>query len=144
MIGRPEPGPEEERVDGPLVSEDHLPGKHPQQVARQERRDQQQEEDVLALRAGQRQVVRERIGEQHDDRRDRQRQLHRLPEQLEVDRAVQEVVPGGQGETVRARVQRVDVEAIRGDDCDRRDGGDPERVVWGEGRGRAEEGRGAE
>ena len=65
----------------PLIAEDHLPGEHAQQVARQERRDQQQQEDVLPLRAREREVVRERIGEHDDDRRDDQRHLHRLPEQ---------------------------------------------------------------
>ena len=126
VVGRPEPGPEEERVDDALVAEDHLPGEHAQQVARQERRDQEQQQDVLPLRPGEREVVRERIGEHDDDRRDDQRHLHRLPEEPEVDRAVEEVVPGREREAVRAREERVDVEAVRGDDRDRDDEEDDE------------------
>ena len=67
VVGRAQPGREEERVDHALVAEDHLPGEHAQQVARQERRDQQQQQDVLPLRPGEREVVRERVGERDDD-----------------------------------------------------------------------------
>ena len=40
MVGRPQPRPEQEGVDHSLVAEDHLPREHAQQVARQERSDQ--------------------------------------------------------------------------------------------------------
>ena len=64
MVGGAEARPEEEAVDHALVAEDHLPGEHAQQVARQERRDEEEQEDVLPLRSREREVVRERVGEQ--------------------------------------------------------------------------------
>ena len=126
MIRRPQSRPEQERVDHALVAEDHLPGEHPQQVARQKRSDQDEQEDVLALGPGERQVVRERVREHDDDRRDDQRHLHRLPEQPEVHRAMKEVAPRVERESVLAREQRIDVEAVRGDDRDRHDEEDDE------------------
>ena len=80
-----------------------------------------EQEDVLPLRAGKRQVVRERVGEHDDDRRDDQRHLHGLPEQAEVHRVVHERSPGREREAVRAREERVEVDAVRRDDRDRRD-----------------------
>src|SRR5207247_558194 len=61
VIGGPNPGPEEERVDNALAAENHLPGEHPQEIARQKRCDQQEQENVLPLCPRQRQVIRERV-----------------------------------------------------------------------------------
>src|SRR5205085_3796815 len=55
VVRRSEAGPDEEAVDDTLVAEDDLPGEDAQEVARQERGDQHEQEDVLALRAGERQ-----------------------------------------------------------------------------------------
>ena len=50
IVGSPQPRPEEERVDDAVAAEDHLPGEHAQQVAREEGGDEQEEQDVLPLR----------------------------------------------------------------------------------------------
>ena len=126
-------------VDHAVVAEDHLPGEHPQQVAGQERRDQQEQEDVLALRPGEREEVRQRIRERDGDDRDDQRHLHRLPEQAQVERAVEEVVPRLEREPLLARIERVDVEAVERDDRDRREEEDAEP-----GQRQAEQGRSRE
>ena len=71
----------------PRVAEDDLPCEHAQEVAREERRDDEQQQDVLALPHAHRQEVPGRVGEQDHDHRDRERHADRLPEQAHVDRA---------------------------------------------------------
>ena len=121
MIRRAQPRPEQEGVEDALVAEDDLPGEDTQEVAREERCDQEQEKHVLPLRPGQRQIVRQRVCEDDDDRRDDQRHLHRLPEEPEVDGAVQEVVPGLERERMRSWVERQRIHAVGRDDRDRGD-----------------------
>ena len=126
MVGRANARPHEERVEDAVVAEDHLPREHAKQVAGQERRDQDEQQDVLPLRPGERQVVRDGIRKRDDDDRDDQRHLHGLPEEPEIHRAVEEPPPRGEREAVLPREERVDVEAVERDDHDRHDEEDDE------------------
>ena len=109
----------EDAVDRALVAEEHLPGEYAQEVAREERRDEEEQEDVLPLRSRQGEVVRERIRERDDDRRDDQRHLHGLPEQAQVDAKptngslAEEVPPPFERERMRPRHDRERVDAVR-------------------------------
>ena len=80
----PQPRPEEERVDHSLAAQDHLPGEDAQEVAREERYDQDEQEDVLPSRPAQGEVVGEGVGKGDDHRRDGQGHLDRLDEEWEV------------------------------------------------------------
>ena len=78
-----------------LVAEDHLPREHAQQVARQERRDQEQQEHVLALRPRQREVVRERVGERATISTETISDIFTdFQNSLQVDGVVHELAPG--------------------------------------------------
>src|SRR5262249_25036991 len=93
-----------------------------QQEARQEWHDDDQQQHVLELADDQRQEVPDRVREQNDRDRDRQRNPHGLPEEPEVDRAAaQETAPVVERDDAGVRREQFDAaDAVDRDVGDRR------------------------